>query len=888
MKKRPNIKHMLSSMINKLWGKLIAFIAITCILFALVVPLSHRLIAKNGAVDLAEELVEKVTDVFGSSAEAPSITSSAPAFEKELTLPRLESAPVPAQSPDLVDAEGLQSKGILAQEQSATVADNSQAIENAVETRTVTLQLITQDGRYPVSDFPVYLYGFTETDDYVEFKEFTNQDGRIVFDNVPLGSKYHVFGSSPETGYQTMAALDVKVPSSSQQPKELFFSYSVSLQPFELVINNVDEKGQPLGGSSFSLLKGQQAVSTGESIPGSGIATLSNIPTAGVYRLKQHHAPIGYQTLASEIELSVCQSENGMPVQAFVNNVPYTEGLQWNLVNGRYQLTITVRNVPKDTIRPQNASLRIRKVLAAGGQELTNTGELMEAFEEQTGLDDVWFAVISLWDKALSDRKYTALEDYQAAYQFYLENLDSAQVVKTTTINGIKGLIELEDLPTNIEDYGDSRYLILELNDQEHPLPAELLSPSKPLIVNLPTLSEDRKSYNFDVKLYPKNEKVSADVEIFKSNDQNQGLAGAEFQLYKQSGDEFILVGDEPYRSNAEGKIFINELGAGTYYLQEITPPPGYQLDSTKHEFEITRAYHNQTIPIQIVNNLAIVPPVKTVEKSSYDFGEAITWTLTQELPRNLAEITKFEIYDKLDSRLSYIPGSIEVVGLSEEEGDYEIAISLSQKITTVSVKLKASGLTKLAGQATLTVRLQTTLNTTDPDLIENTVQVITNISDKTSAPAQVNTGSKPFRKINETGQSLTGAEFVVRKKVNEQLLYMKRTLAGTEWLPAIDQATRLTSTADGSFAVSGLAHGTYELIETKAPTTAEGQYGLKSEPVSFLIDDASHLTTLEIRNYLVPSLPITGGIGITALLLAGLGMMGTALWYYQKLAHRS
>lgn len=875
MKGRDKIQQFLRNTVNKFGAKLLAFVAISCIIFALTFPLSHRLIAKNGLVDMMEEVLEKGTGTFDSldnfSAPVP--------FKKELIPSQAEATHAPFSTSS--GAELLRTRDILPSYQ-ATPSAGNKASENGLETRTVPLLVTTQDGRYPVNGMDVYLYRYSETGDLIMFDGQTGSDGRIVFDNVLAGKKYEIIGGFPPgSGYRNMTALTVDVPPVSQHPETLFFHYTVALEPFEIVINNVDENDQPIIGSSFSLKKGQQTIGTAESLD-TGTATFSNIPTAGVYRLKQDNVPDSYQSLASEIKLLVCQNESGMPVQAFVNDVPYTEGLQWRLVNNRYQLSIKVRNSPKGTVNPRNASLRIRKVLAAGGQEIINTGEIIDSVENQEGLDDVWFAVICLWDKHLSEKEYAALADYQAAYRFYEENLDNAQVIKTTTINGIKGLIELEDLPANIDDYGDSRYLILELNDEDHPLPEELVATSEPLIVNLPTLSEDRKSYNFQVKLYPKNEKVSANVEIFKSDDQHKGLAGASFNLYKKIDETYILDENSPYISNTNGKIFINELGAGRYYLQEIISPAGYQLDETEHHFEIDRSYHKETIPIQIINYLAIEPPTKIVEKPTYDFGETIRWEMVQKLPVSMEGISKLEFHDELDPRLNFVPDSIEVTGL--EKKDFSTTIAISDGVTTIVVKVKQSGIDKLKGQQQVLVKIQTTFNTKNSEAIENTVRVETNISNKTSQPAQVVTGKKIFKKINETSQPLQGAVFVVRKEVDEQLLYMKRTVAGTNWLVDIEQATRITSEADGIFAVEGLAYGAYELIETKVPTTDAGQYGLKSDPVPFVIDAESHQgEPLEIRNYLVPVLPITGGIGIAVILISGLFLMGIALRYYLK-----
>lgn len=887
MKKKRSIRLFLNELVNKTWGKLIGSIAVICIIFALIVPLSHQLIAKNGVVDLAEDLIEKVTNTFGlSEADVAKDKTAKPEQQVEET-PGVAAFdlldPLVPFSTPANDGETTFKKDIVDATQSAD--ENGPRTNDAIERRTVTIQLTTQGGRYPISDMYLTVYGFSEAGTFEMYQnQQTGADGRIVIENVPIGKKYQIVSAALQQGYEPFASYTIAVPPASEHPDDLFFSYSVPLKPFKIVVSNVDENNAPLGGSTFIINHNSQTIGLATTATGSGVATFDNMPTAGSYQLKQVVAPTGYQLLTSAFELSIGQQETDA-VQVSVNGVPYEEGVSWSLIGNQYQLSIKVKNIPKGIENPRDAALRIRKVLSTG-EQILNTGELIDDMEAQEGLDDVWFAVICLWDKNLSDEQYAALTSYDAAYAFYQDNLDNAHVVKTATLgtapDEVQGLIELAELPANTLDYGDSRYLILELNDTDHPLPADLYAVSEPLIINLPTLSADNKSYNFNVKVYPKNERVAANVEIFKCNIEGTGLSGAVFDLYKEINGSYTKVAETP-ASNAAGLISMNGLGVGKYYFKEQIAPAGYQLNPEQTwPFEVTRDEHNQRIPIQVFNDPQIGKPTKSADKASYDFGETVTWTLEQELPANAINLTKFELYDQLDTRLSFVNESVEIVGL--ERTDFSVTQVVTDGVATIEIKLKPSGIAKLAGQTKLTASLKTIFNSKNPEAIKNTVRVVTSLSDKTSDPAEVITGVKTFRKISETRQPLLGAEFVIRKQVENQILYMKRTAAGTDWVGDIGQATRVISEQNGLFSAEGLAYGDYELLETKAPTSVDGQYGLKSEPVPFTIDKHSYITQpLEIRNYLVPMLPITGGLGITVVLALGLVLMMIALKYYTK-----
>ena len=67
------------------------------------------------------------------------------------------------------------------------------------------------------------------------------------------------------------------------------------------------------------------------------------------------------------------------------------------------------------------------------------------------------------------------------------------------------------------------------------------------------------------------------------SVDKRTYLSGAKFQIYTSSDK---LIGT--YTTNEDGQITISNLANGRYYAVEVTPPKGYTLDSSKHEFTIS------------------------------------------------------------------------------------------------------------------------------------------------------------------------------------------------------------------------------------------------------------------------------------------------------------
>ncbi|MGM8365834.1 SpaA isopeptide-forming pilin-related protein, partial [Virgibacillus sp. W0181] len=72
-------------------------------------------------------------------------------------------------------------------------------------------------------------------------------------------------------------------------------------------------------------------------------------------------------------------------------------------------------------------------------------------------------------------------------------------------------------------------------------------------------------------------------VELTKVGEEGDTLAGAEFSLVDEAGDE-LQTG---LTTNEEGLLVVEDLKPGNYAFVETKAPFGYELDNTPHEFEI-------------------------------------------------------------------------------------------------------------------------------------------------------------------------------------------------------------------------------------------------------------------------------------------------------------
>ena len=103
-----------------------------------------------------------------------------------------------------------------------------------------------------------------------------------------------------------------------------------------------------------------------------------------------------------------------------------------------------------------------------------------------------------------------------------------------------------------------------------------------------------------NVELKFTNKKAKGEIRILKAdNTTGKGLAGAEFELYKNSVDKSNLIGK--FTTNSDGKLTIDSLELGKYILREIKAPEGYFIDNNNRDTEFNLEYKNQTVEKVVV-----------------------------------------------------------------------------------------------------------------------------------------------------------------------------------------------------------------------------------------------------------------------------------------------
>ena len=482
-------------------------------------------------------------------------------------------------------------------------------------------------------------------------------------------------------------------------------------------------------------------------------------------------------------------------------------------------------------------------------------------------------------------------------------------------------------------------YLVIETT-----LPQAVTQKADPFLVSIPmtrigagedeTTNPNNKVWMYDVTVYPKNSIAQGNVILEKKGVTGSdtahavGLNGVKFTLYRKSDTDgtYTAVADCTDIETVEGQIQFSNLRKGSYYIMETgyadKADAGYILDTkAKYAFAIDKegkvAANTDLTGDDVVKEtegvFAISPTdskltvynykpdvEKTVTKrdgsntvtdngktvgnheADYSVGDKVTYTLTIDVPANIAKLRTFTVTDTtVATQLVHDTDSVtvsakdkdkEVKDITSAYGTPDIKPDGTNSVLTIA--FKPANLESVAGgQITITYTA-----TVQKDAVVagsgNVNSAKLQYSRTTDTTKEEEDGNKPYEiedqsvvytfstsllKKGEGGtyddKAMQGVTFELYKKIeNSEWKNNAVTIAGKSYdkdrdvVPAEDIVAlglsedetetwiKITYDAkdegitdkDGKLTYTGLPKGTYRFVETK---TLNG-YNLLSQPV--------------------------------------------------------
>ncbi|WP_206046703.1 SpaH/EbpB family LPXTG-anchored major pilin [Inconstantimicrobium porci] len=400
-------------------------------------------------------------------------------------------------------------------------------------------------------------------------------------------------------------------------------------------------------------------------------------------------------------------------------------------------------------------------------------------------------------------------------------------------------------------------------------------------------------------------------------------LGGVTFDIYKVADgtkDTTVPEGAKPIikvttadgSNGTKGVAVASDLELGTYLVVEednsqvtqkcanfIVNVPMTDKDGSKWIYDV------HVYPKNATNETPVIHKSVTKEGNQHDSADInkdVTWIIEPSIPKTIADYKKYEITDKIDSRLTY-SGNLSVSVKDNESinllktTDYEVT-EPSEKDNVLKVVFTTSGLKKLSAVpgGSVKITFTTKINSTavmGAEIPNQATLSYTNefneAGETQSDKPEVHTGGVELLKDDaDTKAVLKGAEFKIYRSE-------KDAIDGTNAIKNPENEKEdwvAVSGEDGIAKFYGLKYGTigqavnegatdYWIVEVKAPKDEKGKaYTLLSKPLKVTINAKSHTEKIEVENSKF-FLPITGGMGVVVFTASGILLMIAAVFLF-------
>ena len=439
---------------------------------------------------------------------------------------------------------------------------------------------------------------------------------------------------------------------------------------------------------------------------------------------------------------------------------------------------------------------------------------------------------------------------------------------------------------------------------------------AQPMFLSLPVKNKDKSEYLKTIHLYPKNVVTPSTVDLIKKIHEfgaaeDQVFKDVEFNLYKGTAPNGTLVkkpGTEEslvLKTNAEGKITIEDIQVGDYYLVETKAPkitkdgkskevaiPETAQNSAKNNLNFSKNAKGEITKSQIFAdgfiNYTEPGTVKTfgddtTDKKNVNKDEVIDFKVKVDVPKNIDQYTKFEFVDKATEGLKMNVESVNIEGLTK---GVDYTVSGTEDGYSLNFVVNGAMTDAFKAMADKTIEVKYT-GSVEKVIIKHDGPGYTNTVDFTykvghdpktiKSKVDVETYGKAFTKkdggrlgllASDSDMNMSGAEFLVQND-NFEILFNEN---GKYVFKRIDLETayndpnvvKLTSNEKGNFEIKGLKAGNYSIVEMKAPEGFDLPLG-DDAITTFTVDENSYFDTdgqvkyqdvLNVRN---PELPMTG-----------------------------
>ncbi|KYG28256.1 SpaA isopeptide-forming pilin-related protein [Alkalihalobacillus trypoxylicola] len=700
----------------------------------------------------------------------------------------------------------------------------------------------------------------------------TDEDGRIVVENLEPGSYYFVETEAP-FGYELDdTPLEFEIVFNQEEQLEL--TKENTLIPGAVELTKEDEDGTVLEGVEFELQDSEgNTLREGLLTNEEGKLLIDDL-APGNYQLIETATLPGYELDPTPIVFEIGLGETTVGELRVVNE--FTPG------------SIGLTKVDQEGETLEGAVFSLFDAEDNEQETGLTTGEDGRLVVEGLAPGNYYFVETEApfgYELDSIPLEFEIVFNQEAQLEVTKENILILGSVALTKVNengtGLEGVeFELQDTEGNTLREGL-------LTDENGVLLLEDLAPGSYQLVETATIAGyvlDPTPIPFDITLGQTeiversfvNEFSPGSVGLTKVGETGETLEGAVFSLFDAEDNELQteLTTDE------DGRIVVENLEPGIYYFVETEAPFGYELDSTPLEFEVV---FNQEAQLELTKENTLIPGAieltkededgTVIEGVEFELQDSEGNTLREGLLTNeegklliddlapgsyqLVETATLPGY-QLDptpipfeiglgettiGELSFVneftPGTVELTKVDEEGEALEGAVftlydaednELQTGLTTdeegrlVLEELALGSYYFVETEAPVGYELDNT--PLEFEIVFNQESQLEVIKENSASP-----GAVELTKVNENGDTLEGAIFTLYDSEGTEL------------------QTGLATDEEGKLVVNNLAPGSYYFVETEAPFG----YKLDQTPITFEIEfNQQEVVMIEAVNDLI------------------------------------
>ncbi len=655
-------------------------------------------------------------------------------------------------------------------------------------------------------------------------------------------TEFEAYSYDPPKEDMQQSVASVLVPVSKQK----VVSNSVSMPTGSLTIRKVDTENKPLEGANIEVIR----KATNKTVANFETTTedylIDNL-LPGEYEIKELSAPNGYyidnestNVIINDSNLNVTKEITNSKYIVRIAKMTYHQGgfisgAVLNIVNSNNEVveTITTTNgyTFLDTSKLSEGTYKVIEVTAPDGYFVNTEGEEFTIDKNHTNINVVFYDEVN---EVIIDKK-----DEE-------NNFVSGAVLRLIRVSDGKVIDEWTSTNEGHSVYSLSKgeYKVIEVT----PPSGYSLNTSEVTfeVTGKETEAKTVTFYNSDNQ-----------VIINKVDEEGNPLSGAKLRVTNSNGD---LI--EEFTTTKEAHT-LNKLSNGTYYVEEIEAPSGYQLNTERESFTVDE--NTTSIQVTMENKKTVMYLGKVDNYNEYiagaklrlsdSNGKEIETFISSNMPYKIEGLAygKYKL-EELEAPDGYIK-SDKVIDIDFNENNNSSTYKITNNKGSLTI-LKIDSETKEAvSGATLEIRkgnevVKTITTTNTPteinDIGEGTYKVVEANTplgyiksnkeydvtiDSNNPNAYITIENKPIvvnlGKIDaKTGEYISGATMRLNREDGE-----------------MEPITFVSS--NSPYQVKRLTPGVYSLEETEAPS---GYVGTGSK-ITFRVLETGEVQTVNITN---------------------------------------